>query len=166
VFKVHTNTGVVKFTPTDKGLHAINLRENPDAAFVLVNNADLAFSPSPVQTVRNKFKDFTKKQVQAAATACRLMGMIGAPSKREYQGLVRMNLLQDCPISHTDIVNANKIYGPDLANIRGKTARRKLEHVHAEIVDIPQQILDIQKHVTLTADVMFVNSVPFLVSSS
>jgi hypothetical protein len=77
-----------------------------------------------------------------------------------------MNLLPECPISNIDIVNANKIYGPDLANIRGKTTRRKPEHVHADIVDIPQQILDTQKHVTLTADVMFVNSVPFLVSSS
>ena len=92
--------------------------------------------------------------------------MIGAPSECEYQGLVCMNLLPDCPISHTDIVNANKLYGPDLANIRGKMAPCKPEHVHAEIVDIPQQILDNQKHITLTVGIMFINSVPFLVSSS
>ena len=166
VFKVHTTAGVVEFTPTAKGLHAINLRENPTAALVLVNEADLAFSNSPVLTVRSKFEGFTKKQIQGAATARRLMGMIGAPSEREYQGLVRMNLLPNCPITHNDIVNAHNIYGPDLANIRGKTTRRKPEHVHADIVDIPQQILNNQKYVTLTADVMFVNGVPFLVSSS
>ena len=44
--------------------------------------------------------------------------------------------------------------------------RRQTGHVHTEIVDIPQQILDNQKNVMLTADVMFVNGVPFLVSSS
>ena len=54
VFKVHTTAGVVKFSPTAKGLHAIILKENPDAALVLVNDADLAFSPPPVQTVCNK----------------------------------------------------------------------------------------------------------------
>ena len=72
------------------------------------------------------------------------MGMIGAPTEREYQGLVRQIFLQDCPITPSDITNAHKIFGPDLANIRGKTVRRKSEHVSTEIVEIPQQILSNQ----------------------
>jgi hypothetical protein len=94
------------------------------------------------------------------------MSMIGAPTEREYQALVRLNLLKDCPISNADIVNANRIFGTELANIRGKTVRRKPEHVNTEIVDIPKQILEIQSKVTLAADVMFVSGVPFLVSTS
>jgi hypothetical protein len=47
VFKVFTRAGVIEFTPTEKGLHAINLPENPDAAYLLVNDTDLAFH-SPV----------------------------------------------------------------------------------------------------------------------
>ena len=94
------------------------------------------------------------------------MGMIGAPTEREYQGLVRHNFLQDCPITPSDIANAHNFFGPDLANIRGKTVRRKPEHVSMEMVEIPQHILSNQQHVTLSADVMFVNQVPFLVSSS
>jgi hypothetical protein len=165
VFKVFTQAGLVEFKPTEKGLHAINLRENPDAAYVLVNDAGLA-SPSPINTVRNNFEGFTKKQVQRATLARRLMAMIGAPTAREFQGLVRHNLLMDCPISTDDITNAHTIFGPDLANIRGKTVRRKPEHVHSEIVAIPQQLLDCHSSVTLTADVMFVNTIPFLVLSS
>ena len=94
------------------------------------------------------------------------MGMIGAPTERDYQGLVRQNLLQDCPITPSDIANAHTIFGPDLANIRGKTVRRRPEHVSTDLVEIPQQILSNQHNVTLSADVMFVNQVPFLVSSS
>jgi hypothetical protein len=119
VFKVLTKAGVIEFAPTEKGLHAINLRENPDAAYLLVNDADLAFH-SPVQTVRRNYEGFTKKQVQRATLARRIMGMIGAPTEREYQGLVRINFLQDCPITPSDIANAHNIFGPDLANIRGK----------------------------------------------
>jgi len=74
--------------------------------------------------------------------------------------------LQDCPITPSDIANAHNFFGPDLANIRGKTVRRKPEHVSTEIVDIPRQILSNQKHVTLLADFMFANQVPFLVSLS
>jgi hypothetical protein len=51
------------------------------------------------------------------------MGMIGAPTEREFQSLVRLNLLKDCPITNSDIINGHKIFGPDLANLRGKMVR-------------------------------------------
>jgi hypothetical protein len=165
IFRVFTKAGVVEFTPAIKGLHAINLRKNPEAAYLLVNDADLVFH-SPVQTVRRNYEGFTKKKVQRATLACRIMGMIGPPTEREYQGLVRQIFLQDCPITPSDIANAHKNFGPDLANIRGKTVRCKPEHVNTAIIEIPQQILSNQQYVTLSADVMFANQVPFLVSSS
>ncbi len=80
--------------------------------------------------------------------------------------MVRLNLLKDCPITNADIIHAHKIFGPDLPNLRGKTVRRKPERVRTEYVDIPHVILDVHGRVTLVADVMFVNDVPFLVSSS
>ena len=166
VFKVWTDNGPLEFTPTERGLHALNLRENPQAAYLLVNDGITNQDTNPVATVRDNFEGFTKRQIKQAIKARRLMGMIGAPTEREYQGLVRLNLLKDCPISNTDIINANKIFGPDLANIRGKTVRRKPARVQTEYVDIPREILDIHRYVTLVADVMFVNKVPFLVSAS
>ena len=110
VFKVFTTNRVVEFKPTSKGLHAINLRDNPEAAFLLVNDADLPFGDSQVKTVRNNYEGFTKKQVQQSTLASRIMGMIGAPTEREYQALVCLNLLQDCPITNSNIVNAHKIW--------------------------------------------------------
>ncbi len=46
VFQVHTKMGIVEFKPTPKGLHPLNLKANPKAAFLLVNNADL-YIPEP-----------------------------------------------------------------------------------------------------------------------
>ena len=166
VFKVFTPAGVVEFAPTKNGLHVLNLKNTPEAAFILVNDASLAFGQSPVSTVRKNYEGFTKRQVQQATRARRIMGMIGAPTQREYQSLVRNNLLNDCPVTNSDIVNAHTIFGPDLANLRGKMVRRKPVHVNTELVDIPQSLVDRQKNVTLVADVMFVNGVAFLVSSS
>ena len=166
VFQVHTNDGVVEFTPTDRGLHALNLRDNPHAAYMLVNDGVLSPDGTAVATVRSNFEGFTKQQIKQAVKARRLMGMIGAPTEREYQGLVRLNLIKDCPITNSDIIHANKIFGPDLANIRGKTVRRKPDRVRTDYVDIPRVILDVHRYVTLVADVMFVNKVPFLVSCS
>jgi hypothetical protein len=62
--------------------------------------------------------------------------------------------------------NAHNIYGPDLTLIRGKTVWRKPKRVVTDYVEIPKQFLSIHEHVTLVADVMFVNSIPFLVSAS
>ncbi len=114
---------MVEFKPTPKGLHVLNLKHNPDAAFLLVNDADLTYGKSPVPTIRQNYEGFTKRQIQQATQARRIMGMIGAPTEREFQLLVRLNLLKDCPISNTDIINAHNIFGPDLTNLRGKMVR-------------------------------------------
>jgi hypothetical protein len=64
-----------------------------------------------------------------------------------------------------DIDNANRIFGPDPANLRGETIRTKPEHVHTEYVQIPRDFVEQHKYVTLVADVLFVNGLPFLVNS-
>ncbi len=53
-----------------------------------------------------------------------------------------------------------------LATIRGKTVRRHPKRVITDYVNIPRLLMDKNQQVTLAADVMFVNSVPFLVSIS
>jgi hypothetical protein len=62
VFKVFTKAGVFEFAPTTKGLHAINIQDNPDAAYILVNNVNLSFA-SPIQTVCKNYKGNTKKHL-------------------------------------------------------------------------------------------------------
>ena len=166
VFQVWTDNGLLEFKPTERGLHALNMRDHPQAAHILVNNGVPFQQGNAVATVRDNFDGFTKRQIKQAIKARRLMSMIGAPTEREFQGLVRLNHLKDCPINNSDIVNAHTIFGRDLINIRGKTVRRKPKHVQTEYVDIPRGILDVHNRVTLVADVMFVNKVPFLVSSS
>jgi hypothetical protein len=83
-----------------------------------------------------------------------------------FQGLVPLNLLKDCPITNADITNAHKLFGPDLANTRGKKVRQKPERIWTDYVEIPCALIDLHSWVTLVADVMFVNGIPFLVSAS
>ena len=95
------------------------------------------------------------------------MLMTGVPTERAFESMVRLNQLQDCPISIDNVKNAHLIWGDDLANKRGKTVRRKPDRVEAaDYVEIPRALLFAHESVTLVADVFFVNSVPFLVSTS
>ena len=86
VFQVWTDKGVVEFTPTSKGLHALNLKDNPDAAYLLVNNAADAPQHSSFTTVRHNYEGFTTRQIKQAVEARWLMSMIAAPTEREFQG--------------------------------------------------------------------------------
>ena len=79
VFKVFTPAGVVEFSPTPNGLHVLNLKDTPDAAFILVNDASLAYGNTPVSTVQKNYEGFTKRQVQQATRARRIMGYDWCP---------------------------------------------------------------------------------------
>jgi hypothetical protein len=80
--------------------------------------------------------------------------------------MVREKLITNCPDTVHDAQNGNQIFGPDLANLRGKTTRSKPEHVKVDYMKIPWDFVEMHKHVTIVADVMFVNGLPFLVTSS
>jgi len=64
------------------------------------------------------------------------MLMMGVPSERAFESMVRLNQLQDCPITIDDVKNAHLIWGDDLANKRGKTVRRKPVCVEVDSVEI------------------------------
>ncbi len=91
--------------------------------------------------------------------------MIANPTEKEFAGLVCEQILTNCPVTVRNVDNANRIFGPNLANLRGKTTRTKPECVRVEYVQIPWDFVQLHKYVMLVADVMFVNGLPFLVTS-
>ncbi len=62
------------------------------------------------------------------------------------------------------VTNAHTIFGPNLAGVSGRTVRRLPDAVTTEYMQIPQAILDLFQLVTLAVDIIFVISIPFLVS--
>jgi hypothetical protein len=92
--------------------------------------------------------------------------MVGYPSPKDFKNMVCSNMIKNCPITPANIAAANKIFGPDVASLKGKTTRTTPKPVLIDYVKIPKEIIDINKEVTLAADVMFVDGLPFLVSTS
>ena len=95
-----------------------------------------------VNTVWANVEGFSRKQVEGATAARCLMGMVATPSPGDFEGMVRLNMLKDCPITNDDIKNANKKFGMDLATIRGKTVRRRPKRVITEYVNILRLLVD------------------------
>ena len=74
-----------------------------------------------VGSVHENFDGFSHKQIEGAMAARCLMGIVVTPSMRDFEGLVHLNMLKDCPITTDDINNAHTLIGVDLATIRGNT---------------------------------------------
>ncbi len=151
---MHTKKGIVEFKPSDQELHYHDVSDkNSNIEMMLMN------------TVRGNFEGYTHHDIERAKEARRIQGMIVNPTEKEFAGLVRERLLTNCPVTVRNVDNANRIFGPDLANLRGKTTRTKPERVRVEYVQIPRDFVQLHKYVTLVAEVMFVNGLPFLVTS-
>jgi len=110
------------------------------------------------------YDDFTKRNVKKAVLACNAQAMVGSPSEHYVAELVseNCNALKTIPVTCFDLTNSRTIFNPDLSVVRGKTVRQKPDKVEREATAVPPQYFyDLHKFVTLMANVMFVNGVPF-----
>jgi hypothetical protein len=119
-----------------------------------------------VNTVQDNREGYTDRAYSAAKQARRSLGMVGYPSEKDFKHMVSSNMIHNCPVTPKDIIAANNIFGPNVASMKGKTVRTTQDPVLTEYVDIPKDTVALNKEVTLTADVMFVDGLGFLVTSS
>jgi hypothetical protein len=140
----------------------LNLRElEAKVALSFVHTAILL-----VQMVWGNIEGYTQCEVEEACTASEAQAMIGHPTNQNFIGMVHSGIIANCPMSPTAMLNANCIFGPDLAGVRGQMVKRPPESVTTSHVQIPRALLEWHQRVMLAVDVMFVNRVPFLVSVS
>ena len=50
-----------------------------------------------------------------------LMHTLGCPSVAYLKHIIKINAIKDCPVTVDDIILAEKIFGPDVASLKGKT---------------------------------------------
>jgi hypothetical protein len=145
-FVIHTDQGNIKVQKNSKGMPFIDLDS-------VEGEVALEF----IQTVRGNMDGFTRREIDEARAAREAQGMMGHPTDRDFLGMVRANMITNCPVTVSAAQNANDIFGPDLAGVRGRTVRRPPEAAITDYVQLPRYILERFRVVVLTADVMFVN---------
>ena len=119
-----------------------------------------------IQTVRDNYEGFTKWDVLDAKLARRAQAMIGHPTDSTFKAMVSHKLLRNCTVKPLHVANADIMFGTDLSGVRGRTVRTKPERVETDEVEIPRDFYVLNRFVTLTADVMFVNGIAFLTTLS
>ncbi len=108
-FVIHSDQGDIIVRNNGVGMPYLDVRE-------LKAEVTLCF----VQTVRGIMEGYTACKIEKLHAAQAVQVMLGHPTDQYFLGMVRANLIDSCPVTKSDVINANQIFGPaDLAGVRG-----------------------------------------------
>ena len=154
-FIVHLPEKQIKFPRISNGLYAMNPNER-------VTDLTTNYQVQHLTTLEENKKFFTPREFERAKKARDLYHALGTPSTTDLKAMIRMNLIRNNQVTNADIDLAEKIFGPDVATIKGKATRRKPIPVVEDLIDIPDELISVQEDVTLAMDGLTVNSLKFL----
>ena len=146
----------MRFEPTAKGLYAYSQDNNipQGEAWVFLT------------TVKANREKYTRRAYSGALKARRLQNIIMFPGARQFESIIANNHLPNADVTREDIKAADDIFGANIGSLNGKTVSRPGHPVSGTSTPVPRDILQTHKRVTLSVDIMFVNSVPFLLTIS
>ena len=119
-----------------------------------------------VETVEQNKMGFSKRQVERADRAKRLYEMIGFPSMKDYKTILQMNGIRNCPVTVDDVKICEKIYGPSVPALKGKSVRTKPNVVVKDYVEVPKELKLQNEDVELCADILYIQKEMFLATVS
>jgi hypothetical protein len=105
---------------------------------------------------------YTKRQVEDAKKARKLYSILGYPTVANFKHIIKQNLIKNCPVTVEDINIAEKIYGMDIAVLKGKTTRRNPPRVKDDLIEIPMELISKHKNLYYYMDLMYINGMPML----
>jgi hypothetical protein len=114
-----------------------------------------------VNTVSENKEGFTKRQIKSAELARNLYKTLSYPSVKDFKWVIQSNQIKDCPVILQYIDVARKIWGNNIAALKGKTTRSKSIPLAKDYVKVPMELMNLHKEVFLTTDIFFVNKIPF-----
>ena len=145
-----------RFIPSGKGLYKWEHTMDPTA-----NNPCWLF----VTTICDQADCYTRHAYEHAQAAQWLQNIIMRPASRHMSDIA-ISHLHNCPFTKEDIQAADDIFRLNLGSLKGKTVWHPSKHVQAATSGVPQCILKLHRDMVLSMDIVFVNKLLFLVTTS
>ena len=73
--------------------------------------------------------------------------------------MISQNLILNFPVTVSDVARAENIYGKYIHALKGKTTRSKPKQLVIDYMEIPKSILESNKNITLSIEIMYVNKI-------
>ena len=154
-FEVHMPLKTIRFKRLTNNLYVYKPNKSPTTK-----------ATTMVNTVKENRNFYTERQFERAKRARDLYHAVGTPSINDFKAILRMNTISDNPVTTKDIVLAEKIFGPDIGSLKGKSTRNPPIPVVDDMIEIPRALIQSQQNVTLCIDAMKVNGLVFLTTIS
>ena len=119
-----------------------------------------------VNTIENNRYRYTNCDYSRFKLVQKIQNLIVQSSTRDFLRIVKHKQLPNWPITHADILNSEYIWGTNLGSPKGDTTRWKREHFVMPHTDIPQEIMQKYREVTIAMYMIHVNRNSFLVTNS
>ena len=159
-FYVHTPKATVRFARNESNLYS----HQPKMLRSGVQTPGVHKAITAVQTVDENKKFHTPREVKRAKKARDLLAALGSPSIFDLKAAIAMNAIADLPVTTEDVKLAERIFGPDLGTLKGKTTRQKPVPMVENRIEIPPELYEKRESLELCLDLMFANGMAFMTS--
>ena len=86
------------------------------------------------------------------------------PTTTNLKAIIRINLIKDCKVNTEDVNLAERVYSPNIGSLKGKSARAKPASMTSNMIELPEELLNIQENITLSIDGMQVSGLKILMT--
>lgn len=90
-----------------------------------------------VVTVDDNMKMFSKRQIVGAEKARNLHGGLAFPSETDFKWILKSNQVQEFHVTTEDAGVAQKVWGTNVALLKGKMTQQTPPAVQTDIIEIP-----------------------------
>ena len=119
-----------------------------------------------VNTVDGEEERLSRREQEGTALDKRYYGTMGFTSSRDFKNMVHSTLISNLPNTPDDIITTKKIYGPNIHPLKVNTVRRQPTPVVKDYSAMQPGVLKEHVEVTAAVDLMCINNLEFVVSTS
>ena len=81
---------------------------------------------------------------------------------QDFKSLIKLNLIKDNEVTTEDVNLAEKLCRPNVGSLKDKSTRSKPEPVADNTAEIPDELININEELKLSADRLSVNCLNFV----
>ena len=155
-FCVHTGDGIIKFEASPQCLYRFKMSDSYMEK-VAKTKANTEVS-NVMDTVAENRLNYTQRQFERAKEARKLYHNVGTPTVPNFKLLLKTNMIANCPVTSEDVDIAEKIFGPSMSSLKGKSTRTTPKPVRSDVIQIPKELVEKHHDIELCMDTMFINS--------
>ena len=111
-------------------------------------------------------KHFTKRNIKDGEVARQLYKTLVYPPTKDFRWAVQSHQINNFPVTVQNVDYTIKIWGKELDEFKVDTTQSKPNKLSRNQMKVTIEILKLHREVFLTADIFFVNKIPFFLTVS